>query len=565
MLKLISRRTKSGSKSVYDGYYLQSEDGNIECYSPAWIRKYLGEQSNRIQGLKLSSDGKILLDNGSSKLDSYSVYTGIQLQNHRNIRKSLKERYAVERIFDFCTDGSEDERICGVVGIRGVGKSIALLHTIDRLNDYSNTVYIEIVKDITMEQLLHIIEIYKNFKYIFIDEITRVKDFVKNAHYISSRYAGMGNKIVVSGTDSYAIQSTLLDSLVHRIILVRMGYISYEEQKYLEKISTDDYLRYGGILDNELRRLHKDTTEVLEELVIENIVNSIARNFEYYKEKVLLPIDCFDMDLATLKTDIRSSVFYVYYTIIVKSLHGVKNLSLEKYYIKTGDIGEREIEQEFLDSVGVIPRIDKELTKYIIKILMDMDLIIGVSNLDKPSECRYYITTPSIAYKLYSDFLNFRTSKNYQAKVAQELFESVVLCNVADIVGKIWYYSHNEGSDGNREVDVVCRLNNGKYAFIEAKAGKNFKRCLKRASSLISCDMEYVGEKLIVFRKNFTELNKSKRLNIRTQEVVKGVSQLVEGESDITHLDNLRAVLKEYYLKSREDSEDDLFSSDWDL
>ena len=75
------------------------------------------------------------------------------------------------------------------------------------------------------------------------------------------------------------------------------------------------------------------------------------------------------------------------------------------------------------------------------------------------------------------------------------------MCEVLNITGSAWYYMLNRGAFGNKEIDIVCSLDNDKLVLIEAKSSDNLGKCKKRAVSLISCGLDNVADKVIVLRK----------------------------------------------------------------
>lgn len=548
-------RNRSG---VYVEYELRdNKSGNVLNVSADKIRGFL-KKGGKIRGLKLSSDGKILLESG---LRDFEAYTGEALKQYRYDKVNMRERYAVNNVYKFCIDGVRDERICGVVGLRGTGKTIALLHTIDRLKDYNNTIYIEIKRDMTMSRLISLIDNFSGFKYIFIDEITRVTGFMEHAHVLSSKYASFGVKIIISGTDSYAIQNTLFDALCHRIELVRMGYISFEEQSMLEGISIDEYIKYGGILDRSVR-FDENSKSVIERFVIENIVNSIVRNTEYYKKRGLLPMEYLTSSVQVLRVAIRTTVFYLYYMIILKSIQGVQYLRLKRYT----DLGvvNSELERSFLDSMGITESVDGRLLVFVLNVMSDMNLIKKVGRYGVVGEYRYYITTPAIAYRLYYDYIQYTNTDKHKTKTVDDLFESIVMCELLNITHEAWYYILDNGAYGNEEIDAVCSLDNDKIVLIEAKSSNNLGRCKKRARSLISCDLDNIAERVMVLRKDFDEVDGVNKCVVKSSITTEDDDKLMQNEVLLTHFSKFKEVLWDIYNKNTSD-ESDLFREDWKL
>ena len=89
----------------------------------------------------------------------------------------------------------------------------------------------------------------QNYKYIFIDEITMMKDFIDSAAILSDIYAAMGMKIVLSGTDSLGFRLAENQELYDMVYNIRTTFIPFREySRLLKKDDIDEYIRYGGTL-----------------------------------------------------------------------------------------------------------------------------------------------------------------------------------------------------------------------------------------------------------------------------------------------------------------------------
>ena len=95
--------------------------------------------------------------------------------------------------------------------------------------------------------------LYKNgYKYVFIDEITLLDDFINTAAVLSDVFSMMGMKIVVSGTDSLGFAMANRDELYDRNVTIHTSFISFREYSRLLGInSIDRYIEYGGTLKME--------------------------------------------------------------------------------------------------------------------------------------------------------------------------------------------------------------------------------------------------------------------------------------------------------------------------
>ena len=87
------------------------------------------------------------------------------------------------------------------------------------------------------------------FRYVFIDEVTLMEDFIDSAALFSDVFAAMGMKIVLSGTDSLGFWLAMDQELYDRAKPIHTTFIPYREYSRLLGIdSIDEYIRYGGTL-----------------------------------------------------------------------------------------------------------------------------------------------------------------------------------------------------------------------------------------------------------------------------------------------------------------------------
>lgn len=145
------------------------------------------------------------------------------------------------------------DRVCLVYGLRRTGKTTMLRQAILEMSkaQFAETVYIKARSTDTMaalnRDLNKLFEL--GYKYIFIDEVTLMADFIDSAAILSDIYASMGMKIVLSGTDSLGFWFTLHQELYDRAISIHTTFIPFREHSRLLGIdSIDEYIRYGGTL-----------------------------------------------------------------------------------------------------------------------------------------------------------------------------------------------------------------------------------------------------------------------------------------------------------------------------
>lgn len=181
-----------------------------------------------------------------------NVVVGTALQLITRQVADYKKRDCFSTLKQF-VNGSFNGKICILFGLRRTGKTTLLFQMIHDLPQ-DKTAYIKIKTTDNMSLLTK--DLYalnsRGCKYVFIDEITLMDDFINTAAVLSDIFSMMGMKIVVSGTDSLGFAMANRDELYDRNIMIHTSFISYKEYSRLLGIkSVDKYIEYGGTLKME--------------------------------------------------------------------------------------------------------------------------------------------------------------------------------------------------------------------------------------------------------------------------------------------------------------------------
>lgn len=87
------------------------------------------------------------------------------------------------------------------------------------------------------------------YKYIFIDEVTLMEDFIEGATLFSDISASNGMKIILSGIHYLGFMIAEREQLYDRFIIIHTTFIPYyESEKVLGIKGIDEYIRYGGTM-----------------------------------------------------------------------------------------------------------------------------------------------------------------------------------------------------------------------------------------------------------------------------------------------------------------------------
>lgn len=139
-------------------------------------------------------------------------------------------------------------RVCVLSGLRRTGKTTLIFQAIAGLPK-DKTVYIKVMRNDTMDNLNRDLKKLSEleYKYVFIDEITLLEDFIDSASLLSDIYAMLGMKIVLSGTDSLGFTLAETAELYDRSVTIHTTFIPFREYSRLLGIhDIDEYIRYGG-------------------------------------------------------------------------------------------------------------------------------------------------------------------------------------------------------------------------------------------------------------------------------------------------------------------------------
>ena len=181
-----------------------------------------------------------------------NVVTGTGLQALANSVAKYGKRDCFSTLQKFVT-GSYDGKICILYGLRRTGKTTLLFQMLSEL-PIEKTAYIKVQTIDDMSRLTKDLKVLfeLGYRYVFIDEITLLSDFIDTAAVLSDVFSMMGMKIVVSGTDSLGFAMANRDELYDRSVTIHTSFIPFREYARLLNIrSVDSYIEYGGTLKME--------------------------------------------------------------------------------------------------------------------------------------------------------------------------------------------------------------------------------------------------------------------------------------------------------------------------
>ena len=228
-----------------------------------------------------------------TELPTFSTYVrvGEQLDGMAATVAKYKKRACYEAIHDYVF-GEQQDKVFILYGLRRTGKTTLIRQVILNMKpeERQKAAFIQIKSSDTLSDInadLKTLEAL-GYKYVFVDEVTLMEDFIEGAALFSDIYAGSGMKLVLSGTDSLGFIFTKHEQLYDRCIMLHTTFIPYREFENVLGISgIDNYIRYGGTMSisgvnyNESTFTTKQSTD---EYIDSAIARNIQHSLKYYQD-----------------------------------------------------------------------------------------------------------------------------------------------------------------------------------------------------------------------------------------------------------------------------------------
>jgi len=199
--------------------------------------------------------------------------------------RKYKKRECIEKLREYIF-GEQLDKVFVLYGLRRTGKTTMVKQILAELSneEFAKAAFIQVRSGDTLTDLnadLSTLE-KKGFKYVFLDEVTLIKDFIEGAALFSDIYASSGMKIVLTGTDSLGFVFTKDDQLYDRCITLHTTFISYREfESVLDIKGVDEYIRYGGTMSMSGVNYNEDSTFASAKRSSEYIDTAIAKNIQH--------------------------------------------------------------------------------------------------------------------------------------------------------------------------------------------------------------------------------------------------------------------------------------------
>ncbi len=250
------------------------------------LERLLKEQKN------IAGDQKSEVFFSQNEFESF-VRIGSDLRNFVEPVRGFRERAIINELRNYLFSKNND-RVFILYGLRRTGKTTMIRQVILSMPEdmKEKTAFIQVRPRQDLSSLhrdLKKMEAY-GFRYIFIDEVTLLNDFIEGASMLSDIFAASGMKIVLSGTDSLGFLFAEDEQLYDRCDMLHSTFIPYREFEYvLGMEGIDNYIAYGGTMSisgtayNDHDMLFsslKATNEYIDSSIARNIQHSL-KNYQY--------------------------------------------------------------------------------------------------------------------------------------------------------------------------------------------------------------------------------------------------------------------------------------------
>lgn len=292
----LTTKTIKGNPYVY---YQWSENGKqhsriVKDDEVETLRSQIEERKSLQEKLR-KMDIEIQGSKNSSFAESVSFKTdvriGKQLLDFSSSIRNYKKRELYSAIENYVYGDSHD-KVFILYGLRRTGKTTLIRQIIYNMNeaDRNKAVFIQVNADNSLGDINKDLKKLESmgYKYVFIDEVTLMDDFIEGAALFSDVYAASGMKIVLSGTDSLGFVFSEDEQLYDRCVLLHTTFIPFREfENVLGIKDIDEYMKFGGTMSQSGENYNKAifgskkaTDEYVNTAIARNIQHSL-KNYQY--------------------------------------------------------------------------------------------------------------------------------------------------------------------------------------------------------------------------------------------------------------------------------------------
>ena len=214
-----------------------------------------------------------------------NIRTGEALRTFSASVRRYRKRECFQRLHDYIY-GEPQDKVFILYGLRRTGKTTMIRQIFVEMSDaeLSKAAFIQITARDTLADVNRDLKALEEqgFRYVFLDEVTLMEDFIEGAALFSDVFAACGMKIVLSGTDSLGFLFTEDEQLYDRCILLHTTFIPYREfESVLGIHGIDEYIRFGGTMSLGGVHYNETSTFASKKSADEYVDTAIARNIQH--------------------------------------------------------------------------------------------------------------------------------------------------------------------------------------------------------------------------------------------------------------------------------------------
>ena len=285
----ITKKTVNGKEYFYHRWTENKK--RREKYIPAEEVDSFRKQIERRKGLE--KELKVLqkqlprksLSAASAHTFAKNIRTGETLRSFAASVRGYRRRECFLQLHDFVY-GEPQDKVFILYGLRRTGKTTMIRQIFAEMNDaeLAKAAFIQITAKDTLADVNRDLKALEaqGFRYVFLDEVTLMEDFIEGAALFSDVFAACGMRIVLSGTDSLGFLFTEDEQLYDRCILLHTTFIPYREfESVLGVYGIDEYIRYGGTMSLGGVHYNETSTFASKKSADEYVDTAIARNIQH--------------------------------------------------------------------------------------------------------------------------------------------------------------------------------------------------------------------------------------------------------------------------------------------
>lgn len=287
----VSTKTVKGKEYYYHRYTINGKrnEDYIDFEKVEELRNQIEKRKELEAELKVLKRSLASSKPAKKKKDSHEFLTYVriddQLKSYASHVKSYKKRECYSKLQNYVF-GEHQDKVFILYGLRRTGKTTLIRQALLDMSaeQLAKAAFIQVKSKDTLSNIntdLKYLE-SKGYKYVFIDEVTLMEDFIEGAALFSDIYASSGMKIVLSGTDSLGFVFTEYEQLYDRCIMLHTTFIPYREfENVLGIKGIDEFIRFGGTMSMGGVNYNEKSSFANKKSAGEYIDSAIARNIQH--------------------------------------------------------------------------------------------------------------------------------------------------------------------------------------------------------------------------------------------------------------------------------------------